>query len=244
MKIGLLSDVHANQEALDAVLNHLQGLHVDVYAFLGDAVGYGADPGYVCETLQKVCNYAVVGNHDAACVGRLNDAEYYDTARFVLQWTRQQLKPLHMEWLSHLPYTQSEQGVLFCHGMPLDPPAFEYLFGPDDAMVLVEQYPVLSAVTFVGHSHLTLAYKMDPYRVYEQQGADVVKCDPSFKYVITVGSVGQPRDRNPEAACGVFDTDTRTYQCYRVPYDIQRTRKKIEDAGLPSFFGDRLLLGV
>jgi diadenosine tetraphosphatase ApaH/serine/threonine PP2A family protein phosphatase len=242
MKVGIVSDVHANAEALDAVLVYLKN-RVDVMAFLGDAVGYGPDPLYVCETLQSVCKYAVMGNHDAACIGRLDDKDYYDSARMVLEWTRRQLEEKHVQWLSRMPYTMQMEDVLFCHAMPENPGAFEYLFGPDDALSLLDGYATLRNVTFIGHSHLTLAYRLEPMHVQEEEGP-LIYCDPSYKYIITAGSVGQPRDRNPEACCGVYDSETRFFERHRVPYDVHTTRKKISDAGLPSFFGDRLVLGV
>ncbi|MEE8408082.1 MAG: metallophosphoesterase family protein [Myxococcota bacterium] len=243
MRYGIFSDAHGNIEALVEVLERLKGQKIDRYAFLGDAVGYGANPNQVCDLIRPLVSYAVVGNHDAAVASRMDYREYYDAARQALDWCATQLSVANMEWLKALPYKQREGIVEFSHGSPLMPESFDYLFAPEQLIDLLAHYDAFAPVTFIGHSHLTISFKIERGRVTPLLHPEVV-CEPNAKYIITVGSVGQPRDRDPRACCGVFDTEQRIFTYHRVEYDIQATRKKIIDAGLSPVFGERLLVGM
>ncbi len=243
MRYGIVSDVHGNIEALEAVMDHLAGENIDAYAFLGDAVGYGPDPDAVCTLLREKVSFAVVGNHDAAVAGRMDFSGYYDAARHAIVWCQKELSSDNMEWLRTLPYTQQDGHVGFCHGAPLAPELFDYLMLAEEVMEMEDGVDDLNSVTFIGHSHLTLAFEIDDTRV-TPLNQTVIECDPQAKYIITAGSVGQPRDRNPDACCGIYDSDERRFVFRRVDYDRRLTRQKILEAGLAALFGDRLLVGV
>jgi diadenosine tetraphosphatase ApaH/serine/threonine PP2A family protein phosphatase len=245
MRYGILSDVHGNLEALKVVLERLHDLGVDRLIFLGDAVGYGASPNEVCDLLRAEVDLAVVGNHDAAVCGRMSYEEYYEAARSALDWCARRLTPENREWLLGLPYRVDEKHVCFCHGAPFEPEAFEYVFNPADLIIRGEALADLAPVTFVGHSHLTLSFRLElAAKLGSPMIAPVIECDPGARYIITVGSVGQPRDRDPRACCGIFDTDSKVFSYHRFEYDVHGARQKIIDSGLPSVFGDRLLVGV
>lgn len=243
MRYGILSDVHGNLEALRASLDCLAQHNIDQYVFLGDAVGYGANPNEVCDLLRKTVSVAIVGNHDAAVSGRMRYDEYYDAAREALDWCKQQLSDDNLQWLQKLPYKERHGDVEFCHGAPIVPEVFDYLFGPEQVVELLDYVEELAPVTFIGHSHLAISF-----RIYGAQVTPMVvpavECDAAAKFIITAGSVGQPRDRDPRACCGIYDTDSRVFEYQRVDYDVQRARRKILEAGLSTIFGDRLLLGV
>ena len=244
MRYGIFSDVHGNIEALDVVLDFLKGEGVDRYAFLGDAVGYGANPDEVCTKIRELEPVAVMGNHDAAVCGRMSYEDYYDAARHALSWCKERISPENMQWLKDMPYKVREGHVEFCHGAPVMPQAFDYLFSADQAMgVLRGGFDSLAPVTFIGHSHLTISFRISGSSVepiIEKQ----VECDEQANFIITDGSVGQPRDRDPRACCGIYDTETRLFTYHRLEYDIFSQRRKILDAGLATVFGDRLLVGM
>ncbi len=243
MRYGIFSDVHGNIEALGVVLERLDELGVDSYVFLGDAVGYGASPNEVCDLLRVKADVALLGNHDAAVAGRMDYADYYEAARFALDWCARRMTPENMEWLRERPYTAGEGDVAFCHGAPFVPEEFDYLFAPDQVAAHEDALAGLAPVTFIGHSHLTLSFRIEDAAVTPMI-APRIECHPETKYIVTVGSVGQPRDRDPRAACGIYDTDTRVFTYHRFEYDLHSARQRILDAGLPSVFGDRLLVGV
>jgi len=243
MRYGIFSDVHGNLEALGVVLEHLKTQSVERMAFLGDAVGYGANPEEVCNIIRDTAEIAIVGNHDAAVAGRMDYSEYYDAARHALSWCSEQISPTNMQWLKDLPYKVRRDEVEFCHGAPVAPELFDYLFAPEQVIQLLDVVDDLADVTFIGHSHLTISFKITEEEV-EPMIADEIHCEPGAKYIITVGSVGQPRDRDPRSCCGVYDTDSRTFSYHRLDYDILAARQKIFDAGLSPVFGERLLVGM
>jgi diadenosine tetraphosphatase ApaH/serine/threonine PP2A family protein phosphatase len=247
MRYGILSDVHGNLEALKVVLERLPELGADELVFLGDAVGYGASPNEVCELLRKTVDLAVIGNHDAAVSGRMSYEEYYDAARDALDWCSRRLTPENRVWLRELPYKIDRDELCFCHGAPFEPDLFEYVFNPGDLMSRGDALVDLAPVTFVGHSHLTLSFRLElEAGLGMPMIAPRIECEPgpSTRHIITVGSVGQPRDRDPRACCGIFDTETRVFTYHRFEYDVHSARQKIIENGLPSVFGDRLLVGV
>lgn len=243
MRYALFSDVHGNLEALEVVIDHLSQLKADRVIFLGDAVGYGPNPNEVCDLIRPLADVSIIGNHDAAVCGRMDYEAYYEAAKHALDWCKARLSPSNMAWLRELPYKVREGDLEFCHGAPVAPEMFDYLFGVEQVMELMAAYDDLAPVTFIGHSHLTISFRLKDDEVTPII-APQVNCDDGAKYIITVGSVGQPRDRDPRACCGIFDTDSQVFEYHRLNYDVQTTRQKILDAGLASVFGERLLVGV
>jgi len=244
MRIAVLSDVHANIEALTEVERAIASRGVDLVASLGDVVGYGASPNECCEVLRRLTGVALLGNHDAAVTGRMDYAFYYDAARHALDWTAGVLHPEHRDWLFGLPYAHRIDEVGFSHGSPLKPEAYDYILASEQAAELIPVLESLPRVTFIGHSHLTKVFAL-------QAGSEVVEVSgrkfrlrPGYKYVVTVGAVGQPRDYDNRACFVLHDTDERTVEYVRVPYDIESAAQRIFAARVAANFGRRLFLGV
>ena len=243
MRCALFSDVHGNLEALTSMFARFEAAGpIHRWYCLGDIVGYGADPDACCSLIKERADVTLLGNHDAAVAGRMDYAYYYDAARDALDWCRERLSPDNMEWLRELPYTHREGEVEISHGSPLRPEDYDYIFTNEQAADLIRQYEA-ARVTFIGHSHLTKSFA-----VSGEDAEDVVATKftlrNGYRYIITVGSVGQPRDYDPRACAGIYDTESRTFEFVRVEYDVEAQRRKITEAGLSPNFGTRLVLGI
>ncbi len=243
MRVGVFSDVHANLDALEVVLFALEELQVDLLACLGDVVGYGAQPNECCERIRELVDVAVLGNHDAAVCGRMDYSYYRAAARDALDWHANRLSAENLKWLSSLPYSHRMGELAFSHGSPLALEEFEYIFILDQVKPLLKASERLAKVTFIGHSHLCKCFHFD-----EENAREVLhtrfRLKPGRKYIITGGSVGQPRDYDPRACFGVYDTETQRYEYHRRPYDIEAAAQKIFDVDLSVAFGKRLFLGI
>ena len=244
MRIAILSDIHANLEALTAVEAALGSAAVDRVVCLGDVVGYGASPSACCDRIRALAAVTVLGNHDAAVSGQMDYAYYYEAARQALDWTAHELTPAHLGWLRALPYEHREGDVAFSHGSPIEPSAYEYVFALEQARDLAAQYARLAPVTFIGHSHLCKAFEYGAAGEVEEVGAPRMTLDASRKYVVSVGSVGQPRDYDNRACFVTYDTASRAVEFHRVAYDIESAAQRIIGAKLAPSFGRRLFLGV
>jgi predicted phosphodiesterase len=243
VRYGILSDIHGNIEALEASLRSLEKERIDEYICLGDTVGYGANPEECSRIIQDLVKVCIVGNHDAAVAGRMDYSYYYDAARHALDWCKKTVSPKTIAWLQSLPYHHAVGDIDFCHGSPVCPEEFEYVFTREKARELLPHRAKLSGVTFIGHSHLTRSFALSESDAFSVKGPEfVVRTD--HKYIITVGSVGQPRDYDPRSCCAVYDTDTRIFKYVRSEYNAEAQMKKIIDAGLAYNFGARLLVGI
>ncbi|HUT99895.1 MAG TPA: metallophosphoesterase family protein [Myxococcota bacterium] len=243
MRLGIFSDVHSNLEALRAVLDEYKNHAIDKYICLGDVVGYGANPNECSDIVKEMASVVVLGNHDAAVSGRMEYSYYYDAAREALDWCAGQLSAENLNWLKSLPYTHNMDDMCFSHGNPLCPEDFEYIFTMEQASELLPHLDALAQVNFIGHSHLTKSFALSPGEVNEVV-ARRFGLRKHRQYIITDGSIGQPRDYDSRACCTVFDTETRVFEYHRVDYDIEAAAKKIFAADLAVNFGKRLFLGV
>ena len=244
MRIAILSDIHANLEALAAAEAEVARVGVDRVVCCGDVVGYGASPNACCERIRDLASVTLLGNHDAAVAGRMDYAYYYDAARQALDWTARQLDPDHMVWLRSLPYTHRADDVCFSHGSPILPGEYDYVFALEQAQELARHEARLAPVTFIGHSHLCKAFAMDAGGGVEELAARDLTLEPGRKYILSVGSVGQPRDFDHRACFVVYDTEARRATWHRVPYDVEKAARKILEAQLAPNFAKRLFLGV
>lgn len=246
MKLGIFSDVHSNIEALTAVLEKYDALEekIDKFVCLGDVVGYGADPNACCEKVREIAEYTILGNHDAAVCGRMDYTFYYDAARNALDWHAKQLVETHHEWLKELPYKETWENLAFCHGSPVNIEEYEYVINVDHAEKLIASWDELENVTFIGHSHLTKSFCLDRERGAVEMEGPVLHFDTDKKYVVTVGSVGQPRDNDNRACFGVYDTEASTFTYHRTEYDIRSAARKIFESDLSSDFAKRLFFGI
>jgi diadenosine tetraphosphatase ApaH/serine/threonine PP2A family protein phosphatase len=245
MRLGIFSDIHANLEALQAVLAAYATERIDRFLCAGDVVGYGASPNECVEIVRETTTEVVLGNHDAAVSGIMDYSYYYDAARRVLDLHANSLTPDGLSWLSNLPYSRRypDLGIKLCHGSPIEEREFDYIFAPEQAFSLLPFYHMLDQITFIGHSHLCRVFALTPGTV-EEIAAKQFYVDRERKFVISVGSIGQPRDYDNRASYTVFDTDSRMFQFKRVEYDIEAAANRIFTAGLERNFGNRLFIGV
>ena len=243
MRIGIFSDVHANIEALNAVVDAFKHERIDKYVCIGDVVGYGASPNECCDIIRKLAAYTILGNHDAAVAGRMDYSYYYDAARHALDLHARQLTAENMAWLKGLPYEVKEGDLHFCHGSPINLEEFEYIFSIEQAARCLEVWEQLGTVTFIGHSHLCKSFALSRDDVYEVV-APKFSIRPDHRYIISVGSVGQPRDYDNRASYTVFDSEEKVFEFKRVAYDIDAAAQKIFSTDLERNFGNRLFLGV
>ena len=236
MRIAFLADIHANLEALEACRADLRTRAVDRIVYLGDIVGYGADPGACIDIVRADCAAhgarALMGNHDEAVEGsrfRLNG-----NADVVIQWTRSVLDAEQRKFLAALPITIEEEGRLYVHASASKPNTFPYLHGLHDAQLSLKA--TVAKFTIVGHVHIPALYHMTV--TGKVMGFTPVVETPiplltQRRWLAVMGAVGQPRDGNPAAAYGIFETDSNEFTFVRVPYDIDRAAAKIRAAGLP-----------
>jgi diadenosine tetraphosphatase ApaH/serine/threonine PP2A family protein phosphatase len=246
MKVGIFSDVHSNIEALEAVMAEYKKSvpAVDMFVCLGDVVGYGADPNACCDIVREVATHTILGNHDAAVCGRMNYAFYYDAARNALDWHAKQLREEHHVWLKTLPYKQDWEDVTFCHGSPINITDFEYVFNVHQASQLIQHWDDLKHVTFIGHSHLTKSFQLHPEEGVLELEPPFLQFKEGYKYIVTVGSVGQPRDNDNRACYGLYDSEAKTFEYNRVEYNIREAARKIFESDLSSDFAKRLFFGI
>lgn len=243
MRIGILSDVHANLEALEAVFETLRAAGCDQLVCLGDVVGYGAQPNECCDLIRRTVSATILGNHDAAVAGRMDYSYYRAPARQALDLHARVLSRENMAWLRSLPYSHEIEDVAFCHGSPAAIEDFEYIFVVDQVRELGPRMHEFKPVTFIGHSHLCKVFSFDAESAEEVLHTRF-RCAPERRYIVTAGSVGQPRDYDSRACCCVYDTVTRRFEYRRVAYDVESAARKIFSSDLAVAFGKRLFLGV
>lgn len=247
MRIGIFSDVHANIEALSAVVEALRRESPDVMYCLGDVVGYGASPNECSDLVRSVAKVTILGNHDAAVAGRMDYSYYYEAARRALDLHASLLTPENLAWLRALPYKHvvGDTGVHLCHGSPVRIEEFDYIFAPEQARDCLSIFPELGHITLIGHSHLCKVFELSADDVVELQGPPrTFTLRPDRKYIVSVGSVGQPRDYDNRASFVLYDSETKKFEFKRVEYDIEGAAQKIFDARLERNFGHRLFIGV
>jgi predicted phosphodiesterase len=244
MRLAIISDIHGNIQALEAVLAKADEYEVDEIVCLGDVVGYGGNPNECCELLRERCSATLMGNHDAAVIGVMDTDYYYDAARRALYWTRTQLTEENFLWLYSLPYCQLRQDidVALYHAAPILPSGFYYVVRNEEAEALTRMKTGLLQHNFIGHSHLTTTYEYTGRKVKEITYRYEYKS--GRKYLVNVGSVGQPRDRNPDACFVLFDSESKNMAHMRVSYDIAGAAGRIREVGLDEKFARRLAAGV
>jgi predicted phosphodiesterase len=241
----IVSDIHGNYEALEAVLEDSRGRY-DRIVCLGDLVGYGADPNQIAAWAKSNVVSIVRGNHDRACAGT-DSLEYFNpAARASALWTRGALTPGNSTYLEHLArgplhVTHNGNGGFdLVHGSPLDED--EYLVGLEDVLPLGKQLE--TKLTFFGHTHLQGGFLLAPRSVSRIMTQRVMQLEPDYYYLINPGSVGQPRDGDPRAAYALYSPEDHTIEYRRVPYDIGKAAAKILQAELPESLAIRLFEGI
>jgi len=239
LKIALISDIHGNLEALTAALQSIEQNRADRIICLGDVVGYGANPGECLELLGTRASSILLGNHDAAVIGRESLLYFNDFARAAVVWTRSALTQKQKEFIATWPMQVKDRGVQLVHATPKNPENWDYIFSLRDAY---DQFAsVEGRICFVGHSHVPGDYR-DVRRKDSPRGR-LELAYASGRRIVNVGSVGQPRDRNARLCYVLYDTETEEVDFVREEYDVAAAAAKIRRAGLPAFLADRLFLG-
>jgi diadenosine tetraphosphatase ApaH/serine/threonine PP2A family protein phosphatase len=243
LKVFVCSDVHGNARALQAALEIYRRENPCEFLFLGDCIGYGAHPD-AC--LDAICDLPrarlILGNHEAALLDSRERSGLNELAAEAIDWSERMLAPRYVDAISRRFSMQYKGGhYLAVHASPCHPEDWRYMFGALDAerAFLSSEF----AVCFVGHTHVPALYAFGEGEVPFEDGTPV-RLEPGGRYIINPGSVGQPRDRDPGAACCVFDMDAATIELHRCTYDIAAEAQDIFDAGLPRYLGERLFIGA
>jgi predicted phosphodiesterase len=248
MRYAILSDIHANLEALTAVLDAVEEIRAEAVYCLGDIVGYGADPDACVRLTLARATLVVRGNHDKAVAGLMNLEWFNNSARAAALWTRKNAREETLAQVKGLPEgpRDGSEGILICHGTPFDEDT--YLFDRETMMesfrTLDERHPG-TRICFHGHTHVPFVAvrdgARDSPRVLRQQAE--IDLEAGGTYLINPGSVGQPRDGNARASFGILDTDRMVYRNLRIAYGIREAQRKIHDAGIPEELARRLAEG-
>jgi len=246
MRILVLSDLHANATALDAVLEAAHG-RWEQSVCLGDVVGYGPDPNVVTARLREMGTQTIRGNHDKAVTGVMPTDDFNPVAKAAVDWTRAQLKPELLSWLAALPPGPlATDGIVLVHGAFQDED--EYVFTP--AQALDGLLDSTAEVTFFGHTHHQGGFSYQDSRLEVLQihprpaeSFTALRIEVPHRYLLNPGSVGQPRDGDPRAAFAIADLEHQTVEFWRVPYDITSVQERMRQARLPEPLVQRLLLG-
>ena len=241
MKAAFVADVHGNLEAFRAVCASICLEHVDMVVFLGDIVGYGANPNECIEELQQLTGHAVMGNHDHVAIGRQSSDGFNPVAREALEWTYSQLTTENKNFLRTLPLELEFTDMLAVHASPFNPDSWRYVVNSLDAEDAFAAFNV--QLCFLGHTHKPGVFIELADTSVVPSATSQVALQPQCRYLINCGSVGQPRDGDTRACYGIFDSAASMYRLERVAYDFLTAQKKILRAGLPPFLAERIATG-
>jgi predicted phosphodiesterase len=233
MRIAIISDIHSNLEALTKALEIIDKISVNEIICLGDIIGYGANPNECVELVHQHCKIVIKGNHEDA-INNLELVEHFtDNARKAIAWTRNQLTKENVNYLQGLPLSIKKENLMFVHATPCDPKSWDYILDKNTA---VRSFQCFSeSLCFIGHTHTP-----EIFSAYGRTAA----ISKEERYLINIGSIGQPRDRNPNLSFGLLDTELWKYENIRAPYDVETAVLKILRADLPPRLGHRLLTGL
>ncbi|KPK97184.1 MAG: hypothetical protein AMJ95_10415 [Omnitrophica WOR_2 bacterium SM23_72] len=242
MRYGIFSDIHSNEEALEAVLEALGKEEIDHYLCAGDLVGYAANPNECIERVFSIKPVIVAGNHDWGAV-QLFSTEYFNQwAAQALSWTTQHLTEKNKSLLSSLKLVYRNEDLTLVHGTLNDPADFHYVVDISDAHATFSL--LTTDVCFIGHTHRPGLFSKHGLTNVRYQEENFLRMAPGYKYIVNVGSVGQPRDGNPKASYCIYDSQKKEIVIKRLDYDRETAKRKILEAGLPHFLGERLLAGI
>lgn len=241
MKAAVISDVHSNLEALHVVIKDIKKRRIKKILCLGDLVGYGANPNECVELCLEESDHIVAGNHDWAALGKTDIRTFNPIAAEAIRWTQEQLTESSRKRLSTLPLRENVGDIFLVHASPKEPEAWHYLFRLEEFKKHFQCFE--QGICFIGHSHM-------PGAVFQDANGytDFIRDNPfplidGRRYIVNVGSVGQPRDLDPRACYAIYDGNARAIEYIRLDYNIPRAQQKVLDAGLPEALADRLLVG-
>ena len=241
MRVAVVSDIHGNLHALEAVMSAVDALEPDELWCLGDIVGYGPRPNECCRIVRERASVCLVGNHDLGVLGTIDLAEFSGEAATAAYWTRSILDDDARSFLSGLRPSAEAQGLELYHASPLDP-VWEYVLTEEAARAALDATE--APAVLVGHSHVALALTPENGEIAGGLAPDGASAEfGERRFLLNPGSVGQPRDGDPRAAFLLLDLAARRAEFHRVEYSIEQTQREIADAGLPAILGQRLAHG-
>ncbi len=242
MKVAVTSDVHGNLEALDAVFRDIEKQGTEKIIFLGDVVGYGCNPNECVRNIDKYCEIKLLGNHDYAALGLESTEHFNEAAQESMDWTQGKLKNATIQRLSDFEMEADFLDYHLVHATPGQPEKWHYILNPAQALRQFDNFS--QKVCFVGHSHLPAIFEMDDEGILSHRAEKEMNIKQNCRYIINVGSVGQPRDNDPKACYLLLDTESELIQYRRIEYDIKKTQEKMRRAKMPEFLIDRIAVGV
>jgi predicted phosphodiesterase len=242
MKYAIISDIHGNLEALQAVLKDIDSRAIDVMVCLGDIVGYYPNPEDCIELVRNRVDICVAGNHDYAAIGKIDTQNFTYYAFAAMEWTKHNISEKAKEFLRSLSLTIERDNMFFTHSSPSNPQDWSYVF-PDSEEAVFEAFKCLvHRINFIGHTHWPSIMIQENDRVI-LHSEHKIKLQESNYYLINVGSVGQPRDFDSRSCYAIYNTEENEISLVRVKYDFTITQKKIRNKKLPLFLAERLEKG-
>ena len=242
MKFIIFSDIHSNLESLQSFCRVTESVLHDKKVCLGDIVGYNADPNPVVEWVRDKTDFALAGNHDYSVLNK-TDPKYLNPAAYQASlWTRRNLTNSNKDFLNTLPIEKEEDGIYWVHSSPFEPKKWHYVSTKKSAEKNFNYFD--QAICFVGHSHLPGIFEKNKNNIVYSHDTTKEELDPESRYIINVGSLGQPRDGNPDPVFVFYDSVSHIVKFFRFSYDLFSTQQKIIACGLPYILADRLRKGL
>lgn len=241
MKFAIVSDIHANLEALKAVLDEIDRMQVDEIDCLGDVVGYGCDPIACLDLIAERALVKLMGNHEYAVLGKLSTETYSTAAKISAEWTRQQLTDREYTIMCDFKLRHESAAGTLVHASPVEPDRWGYILRAEQATPVFDHFS--GQICFHGHSHLPTIFREVPDGPPRHQAGHNFDITDDQRYLVNIGSVGQPRDNDPRACFVTYDTDLGEVRFHRVEYDIAHTQEKMTRAQLPDMLVQRLAVG-
>ncbi len=241
MTCAIISDIHANLEALQAVLQDIENYKVDKIHCLGDIIGYGCNPIECLNLITRHCDIKLMGNHEYIVLGLLNLEHLNDIARASIELTQKQLSDRELSILADLDMDAEIENACLVHASPYEPEEWHYILTIPEAKRAFESFD--QSLCFVGHSHLPRIFSHYPNRECSSRVGHDLDLDTECRYLVNVGSVGQPRDNDARACYVIYDTTEQQIQYHRVEYDVKLTQTKMMEANVPLMLVERLEIG-
>lgn len=241
MRIALLSDIHGNIDALTAVLEDLGKNKVDKIVSLGDVIGYGPEPAECLRLVEEHCEIKLMGNHEFAVLGLINTDHYNSSAQEATEWTRSTLGDEEIAIIAEYEIDYCLNDIYLVHASPFEPDKWHYVAHSEEALVGFEQ--LKNRICFFGHTHIPLIFAESLEGLPWCRVGHSFEPDPDSRYMINVGAVGQPRDKDPRACYVIYDLEEGTVDYHRIEYDIQAAQARMTIAKLPTLLIDRLQVG-
>ncbi|MFP4163974.1 MAG: metallophosphoesterase family protein [Chitinispirillaceae bacterium] len=242
MRFAFISDIHANLEALESVIEDIGKKNIDEIICLGDIVGYGANPNECVEMVKKHCPVILLGNHDAAAVELLTTQHFNIHAKIAIEWTSATLNSDNRSFLAQLPVKKTQGNMTLVHATPYEPNMWYYITSLEEAAFNFQFFN--NRICFVGHTHIPMIIVLEGEEIFVHQEKSIdFKNRNGLRLLVNIGSVGQPRDRNPRSSYGILDTDEGVFELQRVTYDYAKTQAKMKKIRMPEFLVNRLAEG-